>query len=88
MDTLTYDWEPITIQKNAHIADAPTWVHAYDEDDILIERDSAFALAKYVDADGNWWVYFEAIGFADTISNEGYVSVRGFVPLNQVSLRK
>ena len=50
-------------------------------------KDSAFALAKFIDSNGDYWVYFEAIGFADTVANEGYVSVRGFAPMEDVYLR-
>lgn len=87
VDTLTWDWLPITIKQSAHISDAPTWTHAYSAKDIEIVRDSAFALAKYLDSNGTYWVYFEALGYANTVSNQGYVSVRGFVPVSQVTLR-
>ena len=87
VETLTYDWLPITIKSNAHMSDAPTWTHSYNDQAIEIERDTAYALAKFIDAEGTYWVYFEALGYADTIANEGYVSVRGFVPMDQVSLR-
>ena len=88
VETLTYDWLPITIKNNAHMSDAPTWTHSYDDQPIEIERDTAYALAKYIDDEGTYWVYFEALGYADTVANHGYVSVRGFVPMDQVSLRK
>ena len=87
MDTLTWDWLPINIKTGAHISDAPTWTHAYSANDVEILQESAFALAKYLDDNGTYWVYFEAIGYADTVANQGYVSVRGFVPASQVSLR-
>ena len=80
--TLTYGWVPITIASGAHLADAPTTSHGYTS--VTIDRDNAFALAQITDASGEAWVYFESLGYA---SGQGYVNVRGFAPMEDVSLR-
>lgn len=85
VERLEYGWAPIRIASGAHMADAPDQSHSYNT--IEIDRKNAFALAKYVDEDGVTWVYFESIGYANTASNQGYVSVRGFVPVSEVELR-
>lgn len=82
VSTLTYGWVPISIATGAHLADAPTTSHGYTS--LSIDRDNAFALAQITDASGVVWVYFESLGYA---SGQGYVNVRGFVPMEDVSLR-
>ena len=81
VDMLSFAWTPIRIAGGAHIADAPDWAHSYNT--ITVNRDNAYALAQITDSDGTTWVYFESIGY----TSSGYVSVRGFVPMSEVSLR-
>lgn len=85
VSNLDLAWTPIRIAAGAHMADAPDWSHSYNT--ISVDRDSAYALAQFVDASGTTWVYFESTGYASTAANQGYVSVRGFVPMSQVSER-
>jgi len=85
VNTLDLAWTPIRISAGAHMADAPDRSHSYNTIDV--DRDTAYALAQFVDDNGTVWVYFESIGYANTASNQGYVNVRGFVPMSQVSER-
>ena len=85
VNELSYDWTPITISDDAHLADAPDWRHGYNT--ISVDRSNAFALAQFVDANGTPWVYFESLGYSSVSGSKGYMTVRGFVPMNEVSLR-
>lgn len=82
---LSFSWTPIRIAEGAHIADAPDTSHSYNTVDV--DRSCAFALAQITDSNGVTWVYFESLGYANTSAQTGYVSVRGFVPMDDVTLR-
>ena len=83
--TLTFHWVPIRIAADAHISDAPDYGHEYAG--VSINGSYAYALAQIQDSSGRTWVYFESTGYSTTANQPGYVTVRGFVPLSDVSLR-
>lgn len=82
---LVFHMVPIRIAQDAHISDSPDFGHHYASIDV--NGNYAYALAQITDDNGVVWVYFESVGYASTDSLTGYASVRGFVPMSQVTLR-
>ena len=82
---LVFHWVPIRIADDAHISDAPDYGHEYAK--VSVNGNYAYALAQIQDSSGRTWVYFESTGYSTTAEQPGYISVRGFVPLSDVTLR-
>lgn len=85
VEQLNLSYTPIRIASNAKMVDAPDRNHGYNT--INIDRNNAYALARYIDDYGDTWIYFESSGSSNAGTNNGHMSVRGFVLAKSVSFR-